>query len=166
MIRRILLSLSVAFAIGLSAQGDSQKNKIPDSAREILEKATQFELLSIGHYPSLEYRTGDFQGWPVIGKVTIEDSNTRKRLIDALEKGIEENKGETMKCFNPRHGIRATHDGRTAEFLICFECFQVMVYVAGEMEQRVLITDSPAPVFNQTLRQAKVPLASEPERKK
>ena len=62
MIRRILLSVSVAFAIGLSAQGDSQKNKIPDSAREILERATQFELLSIGHYPSPEHRTGDFQG--------------------------------------------------------------------------------------------------------
>jgi hypothetical protein len=40
-----------------------------------------------------------------------------------------------------------------------------MVYVTGEKEQRVLITDSPAPVFNQMLQQAKVPLAREPEKK-
>src|SRR5262245_7528231 len=166
MTRQMLLLLPVTLVIGLSAQFAGQKNKIPDQARAILEKATQFELLSIGHYPSPENRTEDFQGWPVIGKITIKDLNARKRLVAALEKGVEENKGETMKCFNPRHGIRVTHEGMTADFLICFECFQVMVYVTGEKEQRVLITDSPAPVFNQTLQQAKVPLAREPERKK
>jgi hypothetical protein len=71
-----------------------------------------------------------------------------------------------MKCFNPRHGIRVTHDGMTADFVICFECFQVVVYVTGDKEQRFLITASPAPVFNQTLQNAKVPLAREPEKKK
>ena len=28
--------------------------------------------------------------------------DTRKRLVAALEKGVEENKGDVMKCFNPR----------------------------------------------------------------
>jgi hypothetical protein len=54
----------------------------------------------------------------------------------------------------------------TADFVICFECFQVMVYVEGGKGQRFLITDSPAIVFNQTLQHAKVPLAREPEKKK
>jgi hypothetical protein len=166
MIRQMLLLLPVALVIGLSAQFAGQENKIPDQASAILKKASQFELLSIGHYPSPENPTGDFHGWPVIGRTTIKDLNARKRLVAALEKGVEENKGEVMKCFNPRHGIRVTHDGMTADFLICFECFQVMVYIAGEKEQRVLITDYPAPVFNQALQQAKVPLASEPEKKK
>ena len=65
-----------------------------------------------------------------------------------------------------RHGIRVTHDGKTADFVICFECFQVMVYVAGEKEQRFLITDSPASVFNQTLQNSNIPLARESEKKK
>jgi hypothetical protein len=162
----MLLSLPVAIVIGLSAQVAGQENNIPDRAREILEKASQFELLSIGHGASQKKPAADFHGWPVIGKTTVEDSNTRNRLVAALEKGVEENKGDSMKCFNPRHGIRATHDGMTADFVICFECFQVMVYVAGEKEQRFLITASPAPVFNQTLQHAKVPLAREPEKKK
>lgn len=166
MIRQMLFSIPVALVIGLSAQVAGQENKIPDQARAILENANQFELLSIGHGPTTKNPTEDFHGWPVIGKTTIKDSNTRNRLVAALEKGVEENKGDSMKCFNPRHGIRATHDGMTADFVICFECFQAVVYIAGEKEQRFLITASPAPVFNQTLQQAKVPLATEPGKKK
>jgi hypothetical protein len=166
MVRQMLLSIPVALVIGLSAQVAAQDNKIPDQAREILEKASQFELLSIGHGPSTKKPAEDFHGWPVIGKTTVEDSNTRNRLVYALEKGVEENKGDSMKCFNPRHGIRGAHGGKTADFVICFECFQVVVYVTGEKEQRFLITASPAPVFNQTLQHAKVPLAREPGKKK
>jgi hypothetical protein len=162
----MLLSLPVAHVIGISTQVAAQENKIPDQAGEILEKASQFELLSIGHGPTPKNPTEDFHGWPVIGKTTVKDPDTRNRLVAALDKGVEENKGDSMKCFNPRHGIRVTHDGKTADFVICFECFQVMVYVTGEKEQRFLITASPAPVFNQTLQQAKVPLASEPDKKK
>src|SRR5262245_59380637 len=166
MICQMLLSIPVALVIGLSAQDAGQENKIPDQAREILEKAGQFELLSIGHGPSTKSPTEDFHGWPVIGKTMVKDPSTRERLVAALEKGVQENKGDVMKCFNPRHGIRVTRDGMTADFVICFECFQAVVYVAGEKEQRFLITDSPAPVFNQTLQQANVPLAREPGKKK
>jgi hypothetical protein len=161
----MLLSLPVVLMMSLSAQVAGQENKIPDQAREILKKAGQFELLSIGHDPAPKNPAEDFRGWPVIGRTTIKDSNTRNRLVAALEKGVEENKGDSMKCFNPRHGIRVTHDGVTADFVICFECFQVVVYLGGGKEQRFLITDSPASVFNQTLRHAKVPLASEPGKK-
>ncbi|HKQ72969.1 MAG TPA: hypothetical protein VJ810_04520 [Blastocatellia bacterium] len=165
MIRQMFLSIPIAILIGLSTQVVGQVNKIPDRASAILKNATQFELLSIGHHPSPENSTERFQGWPVIGKTMIADPNARNRLIAAMEKGVKENKGDSMKCFNPRHGIRVTHEGMTADFLICFECFQVMVYVTGEKEQRVLITDSPASVFNQTLQNAKVPLAQEPDKK-
>jgi hypothetical protein len=161
----MLLSLPVVLVIGLSAQVAGQENKIPDQASEILKKASQFELLSIGHDPSPKNPAEDFRGWPVIGRTTIKDSNIRNRLVAALEKGVEENKGDSMKCFNPRHGIRVTHDGMTADFVICFECFQAIVYVGGGKEKRFLITDSPASVFNQTLQHAKVPLAREPGKK-
>jgi hypothetical protein len=165
MLRHMLLSLPFALVTGLSPQVASQDNKIPDQAREILEKASQFELLSIGHDPLPKKPEEDFRGWPVIGKTTIKDPNTLKRLVAALKKGVEENKGDSMKCFNPRHGIRGAHNGMTADFVICFECFQAIVYIGGGKEQRFLITDSPAPVFNQMLRHAKVPLAREPGKK-
>jgi hypothetical protein len=168
MIRQTLLSIPIALAISFSARVASQENKIPDRAREILEKATQFELLSIGHRgygSSTKNPQEDFHGWRVIGRTTIKDPNARKRLVAALEKGVEENKGDSMKCFDPRHGVRVALDGATADFVICFRCFQVLVYVAGEKEQRFLITDSPAAIFNQTLQQANIPLAREPGKK-
>ena len=61
MVRQMLLSLPVALMIGLSAQVAAQDNKIPDQAREILEKASQFELLSIGHGPSMKKPAEDFR---------------------------------------------------------------------------------------------------------
>ena len=163
--RPMLLSFPLALLIGFSAQVSGQKNKIPDQAREIIEKAAHFELLSIGYGPSAKNPPEDFHGWKVIGKTTINDLEVRKRLIAALEKGVEENKGDAMKCFDPRHGIRVTRDGVTADFVICFQCFQAIVYMTGGKEQRFLITDSPAPLFNQTLRDAKIPLAREPGKK-
>jgi hypothetical protein len=171
MMRQTLLSISLALTTGLSAwtawpaQIASRENKIPDQAREILEKATQFELLSIGSGPYTKNPPEDFHGWNVIGKTTVNDADARKQLVAAMEKGVEENKGDSMKCFDPRHGARVTHNGMTADFVICFQCFQAIVYVAGGKEQRFLITDSPAPVFNRTLRDAKIPLAREPGKK-
>ena len=165
MLRQMIFSVAVATAIGFSTQVASQVNKIPDQAREILEKATQFELLSIGEGAYTNNPPEEFHGWRVIGKTTIKDPNARKQLVAALEKGVEENKGDIMKCFDPRHGVRVTHNGVTADFVICFQCFQAMAYVAGGKGQRFLITDSPAPVFNQTLRKANVPLAREPGKK-
>jgi len=110
MILQMLFSFPVALAIGFSAQVAGQENRIPDQAREILENATQFELLSIGYGSSTKNPPEDYHGWHVIGKATIKDPNARLRLVAAL-------------------------------------------------------TDSPAPVFNQTLRHAKIPLAMEPGKK-
>src|SRR5262249_5043568 len=67
--------------------------------------------LSIGYGPSAKNPPEDFHGWKVIGKTKINDPDVRRRLIAALEKGVEENKGDSMKCFDPRHGIRVTRDG-------------------------------------------------------
>src|SRR5262249_4583016 len=146
----MLFSLPVAFAIGFSAQVAGRENKIPDQAREILEKATQFELFSIGQSPSAKNAKKapeDFHEWPVIGKTIVKDPDARKRLVAALEKSVEESNGYGMKCFEPRHGIRATYNGTTADFLICFQCRQVVTYVVGGNEGRFYITDSSALVF-------------------
>src|SRR5262249_1279362 len=74
-------------------------------------------------------------GGRLLGKATVKDATMRKNLAAALVKGAEESNGELAACFNPRHGIRATHDGKTAEFVICFECLQVRVYVGRKGDE-------------------------------
>ena len=97
-------------------------NKIPDDLQTMLEKAEQFELLSISPYPPKEKPADAFHGWEVLGKTTVKDAEVRKKLVAAFKKGVEANAGITADCFSPRHGIRVTRDGKTADFVICFEC--------------------------------------------
>jgi hypothetical protein len=135
-------------------------NKIPADARTILEKAETFELLSLEPKRLKEVPKDSFHGWKVLGKETIDIPEIRKKLVDALEKGVAENqdKGIVVKCFNPRHGIRVKHNGKAADFVICFECLQVKVYVDGGAEQTFLVSSSPAETFNKVLKDAGVAL--------
>jgi hypothetical protein len=163
----VLLAFAFVITFGIAANSaDKEKdNKIPDEARAILEKAEQIELLSLDPARSEEKPKDDFHGWKVLGKAVVKDAEVRKKLVAAFKKGVEENKGEVADCFNPRHGIRATHDGKTADFVICFECFQSRVYVGDKKLDGFLNTDSPEAVFDKVLKDEKVPLAEKPKKK-
>jgi hypothetical protein len=163
----VLLAFVSLIAFGISANSaDKEKdNKIPDEARAILEKAEEIELLSIDPVRPVEKPKNDFHGWKVLGKTVVKDAEVRKKLVAAFKKGVEENKGEAAICFNPRHGIRASQDGKTADFLICFECFHGHTYAGDKELAGFLITDSPEAVFDKVLKDAKVPLAEKPKRK-
>jgi hypothetical protein len=151
------LVLLALFAVGPAARAEDKANKIPDDLRAVLEKADQFELLSLNPEEPKEKPKDGFHGWQVLGKTTVKDAETRKKLVAALGKGVKENDGTVARCFNPRHGIRVTHDGKTADFVICFECFQVKAF-AGDKLQGFLVTNSPQPTFDTVLKEAKVPL--------
>ena len=62
------------------------------------------------------------------------------------------------KCFNPRHGIRATHDGKTVELVICFECSSFDIYSGSEgsveKTKHLLVGKSPEATFNKVLKDA------------
>jgi hypothetical protein len=163
---RILLALLTLIPFGVAARSaDKEKDgAIPDQARTVLEKAEQIELLSLHPDRPLDKPKEDFHGWKVLGKTVVKDAETRKKLVAALARGVKENKGEAALCFNPRHGIRATHDGKTADFVICFECFHGRVYVGDKELKGFLTTDSPEKEFDKVLTDAKVPLAEKPKK--
>jgi hypothetical protein len=151
------LALLIISGVMLTACGD----KVPEDARAILKYADQFELLSLNPSRLPGSAEGSFHGYNILGSTAINDADTLKRLVYAFEKGVSENHGFIAACFNPRHGIRVTSGGRTAEFVICFECAQVQVYVAGGVERTFLISGSPQALFNEVLRDAHVPLPSD-----
>jgi hypothetical protein len=81
-----------------------------------------------------------------------------------LKKSVAESKGAAADCFNPRHGIRVIYDGKTNDLVICFQCFQVLVYQNGKEEKPpdFLIGDSAQSaesLFNRVLMKQKIPLA-------
>src|SRR5262249_20104969 len=116
----------------LIASASARADKFPEDLQAILEKAEQFELLSLSPERLKEKPADAFHGWKVLGKTTVKDAEARKKLIVAFKKGVEANTGIAAACFNPRHGIRVTHDGKTTDFVVCFECFQVQVFVGDK----------------------------------
>ena len=130
------------------------ENKIPESAKAVLEQADRFELLSLKPYPFVE---GGFYRHEILGRTEIVDAKTRTSLIAAFEKGVAENHGDAAMCFNPRHGIHVSRHGKKVDFQICFECLQVQIH--GDVQGRVLVSGSPQPVFDKVLRDAGITLA-------
>src|SRR5262245_32810968 len=101
-ITALVLSLSVT-----SLTAADWTNKIPDSTRVALEKPEQFELLSLdpGRYRNRRPNE-ELHGWRILGSTMVTNTEARNDLVTALKKSVQESKGLSAHCFNPRHGIR------------------------------------------------------------
>jgi hypothetical protein len=148
--------------------GKAQKadSKVPESIRIALENAEQFELLSLEPCPTdkPENPRDTFYSVEILGRTQIKDMDTRKKLVAAFQKGVEEHDGSIALCFDPRHGIRIKHDGKTIDFIICFYCYQVEAYADGKDFAKMLISNSPQAAFDEALQKAGVPLAKPGEK--
>ena len=103
-----------------------------------------------------------FRGIPVMGKIEVKDARKRKEIIAAINAGTAESDGDMAKCFYPRHAIRATENGREVEYLICFECMQLQVYLNGFRQPAMVpTTRGPQSVVNRHLKDANVPISPE-----
>src|SRR5262249_32971335 len=127
-----------------------------------LDAPEQLTLYSIdgrdfkpGQEPKAEEK---FHDYPVLGKVEIKDAAKLQEIAAALQKGLARSDGTMAKCFWPRHGIRAVKNGRTVDYVICFECLQLEVY-EGSSRNVKPVTSEPEGVFNKHLEEAGIPLA-------
>lgn len=161
-----LASLVMPFALVMLLQPShaaDNENKLPDEVRAILDKADEIELISLDPKRLKDPKDG-FHGYKVLGQATVrkDDKNT---AVAAISKGIKESVLGGALCFSPRHGIKATHDKKTVELVICFECEHVHVYMGGELVDRLHTTADPQKAFDKLLTDAKVPLPGKPEKK-
>ncbi len=157
--RRVaLLMVAVLLTLASLQAAEKEKNKLSDRAKSILDKAEQLELWSLDPDPKARDKDG-FHNWKVLGK-TVVTGEARKQLVSALEQGIAASDGVGAKCFDPRHGIRATADGKAVDLVICFECGWVYVYFDNDKQRSevVVSTGKPQAVFDKVLTDAKVPL--------
>ena len=141
--------------------------EVPALVREALENADAVELLSLFPYPrgvdeelwtERGYSDGELiDDYAVIGKTTLSP-NDRRRIVQALYDGIDDSDGMVAACFNPRHGLTMTHQGKRVDVVICYQCLSMQMHLDGEHAANVLTTEAPKRVFNAVLRAAKVPL--------
>lgn len=163
---RFAWSLVVALVVPLAAA--AADNKLPAAAQAILDKAESVELLSLHPRPvpkADQAKDKDlFYNYRVLGKTALKAAD-RKTVLAALDKGVKDADPDLAAgCFNPRHGIRAKHDGKTLDLVICFECLSIAVYIDGEYVKALpKVTGSPQPAFDKVLTAAKVPLPTDDE---
>jgi hypothetical protein len=155
----------LASVIAIVVVHDATGREMPKDVKAALEKADQWELFSLD--PSVLNIEGEpekyppkdaFQGWKVLGKTTIKDADKRKELLALLVKGAADDKAQGIRCFEPRHGIRMTIDGKTIDLVICFHCMQAYVYTGEKKMGYFLTGDAPQAALNKVLTDAKVPL--------
>jgi hypothetical protein len=132
----------------------SRPDKIPTPLRSALESAASLELLSLNPLQPLEAKSDDFHHFRVLGKTSISDPATVRKIVTAFESGVSDYDGVPASCFNPRHGIRIDDGAHRTDLVICFECEQVEVFVDGIGLNDLLISQSPRDVFDDTLKDA------------
>ena len=130
-----------------------------DKARAILANPDLIELYSLDPNLLLEPEEKPkerFHGWEVLGKTVIKGAETRKAVLAAA--GTIK-PGYGVRCFEPRHGIRATAGGKTVDLVICFHCDQVQVYFDKDNEDARLpltMDEDQKPGLDKVLTDAKI----------
>ena len=145
--RRIPL---IALTASLFLSGCGRGKRLPEDAARILEKANTIELVSLDPDHEAKTPAGGLRGWRVLGRATLAGDDKRA-ILAALQSGIEDSEGRAAKCFNPRHGIEATYEGKTVELVICFECLSMEGWNDGK-PFKALTTSGPSEEFNRMLK--------------
>jgi hypothetical protein len=143
------VTLSVAW-VAVHARGPIARLGPPDKL--VLDSIEGAESLD-GAKPEGE----TFHGYAVLGKLVVRDPQARDEILAAIQDGVSDG-DKLASCFVPRHGLRVTKNGRTVDFAVCFECYQVRMYGDGE-PQTLAITRDAKKVFDGHLTSAGIPLA-------
>jgi hypothetical protein len=164
--RTLCFALAVVAAGCASIPPAADNNRMPADVQTVLDRCDEIELYSLDPARNLdtEKPKDEFHGWKVLGKTTLKTGD-RKAVLAALNKGIKDSDGTVAACFNPRHGIKATHDGRTVELVICFECLSMQVNYGDGKTVSLTTTSTPQRAFDEALTDAKVPLPGQAEKK-
>lgn len=145
-----------------AAPADRFQNLFFASGQAILQNSERLTLFSLSphHGPLFSWRRlpPNFHGYPILGSVELT-GEAKSELLGKLYTAIAE-EASPARCFNPRHGIRATDGGGQIDLVICFECGQVVSYIHGK-EGGAILSGSAASHFDKVLQDAKVPLSQD-----
>jgi len=154
--RQMCCVLVVLAAASAAELDDSGEVHFPEGPRVALEKSEEIEVLALDPDGG-ETSPDAFHEFKVLGKTTVKNEEA-KALTAALLKGVAASNGNTGRCFEPHHGLRTVYDGRTYDFVICFHCLQIRVYVGNALLDTTPTTTSARPALNKILKDAGAPI--------
>ena len=98
----------------------------PLETQRILRDAGEVEVLGLICERGPAPQEPRLRHYPITAR-TVVSGQRRDALLRQVYRGVAEGQSLAM-CFEPHHALRATHQGRTVEVVICFECTQLYVY--------------------------------------
>lgn len=123
---------------------------LPPPLRDLLLHATTFEIVAIhpGYWdppcqaPGETRCTSDGTEllWlhRVLGRARVEAPEQRSELVALIDEAIGDgDDSSAAACFDPRHAVTVTRDGRRVDILICFECQSLSVHDEAESTPNV-----------------------------
>jgi len=165
----IVLLLAIITAIGCAyfRRSNHPENRIPPAALHALESDSSLVLYSLSPEEDILLDSGEnqrrsaaepkFQGYRILGQITLTSPESRGMVIDTIRDAVRDWDGAIALCFEPRHGVRATDASGAYDFLICFECQQIYVSSPGGIKKQLGIHAS-GWQLNDILTAAHVPL--------
>jgi hypothetical protein len=126
-----------------------------------LQAAPQVTIYSISPYavaasPAVA-KNEKLGRWVVLGKTQVSGAQ-KNALLQAFYNGINQPPSWMAKCFWPRHAIRVNNNGKSYDFVICFECYQFSSSASATSGNQPISPEA-QPTFDAILKNASVPLA-------
>jgi hypothetical protein len=93
-----------------------------------------------------------FHSYKVLRHVQVKKVDDRKAIAKALGAALHWNPLRQALCFNPRHGVRASHGGRSLDLVICLECSIIYLYEADKFQDNLTVTAKTCEPLDRVLR--------------
>ena len=92
------------------------------------------------------------------GARQIEIADSEQQANSCRTKRGHRSPGHSGQVLLPRHGVQVVENGKTVEYVICFQCGLFEEFVAGSASGTETIDSSVQPAFDKPLTERGVPL--------
>ena len=124
----------------------------------LFASADSVVLYSLNPRRSRDAGADTLHGYKVLGQTPLDKEQSRQ-VAEELYRAQKASDGSSVRCFIPRHAVRAVAAWRTHDFLICYQCNQVYWFQDGKQVATVTVEGSPR-FLNKLLQDAGVPLST------
>jgi hypothetical protein len=130
----------------------------PGDLRDVIEQADRVILYTLDPHRIVDGKLSPeaerLRTYGITGQAEITDPGERRKLIEALYRGLLGRDAGPAACFWPRHALRFERGQRAVDCLICFECTWIHVYRKADSpkEDRLLFGPGVRPVFDSVMK--------------
>lgn len=139
--------------------------KVPEKIKSSAEKRSDFlqvlKNANVGILYSLEPSNSEsgFHNFKVLGSITVTSTEAKVVITEFLRAIESYNNGPVAGCFNPRHGLRLEVNGLNYDFLLCYQCAQMLAIDSKGNEAWFELGREKNSILDELLKKRKIPLS-------